>query len=91
MGKKTPLYKKHLELKGKIVDFAGFELPVEFSGIIKEHLNVRSSLGIFDVSHMGEIEIKGKNAIEFLQKYFSSARFRCAIHYYVLSKWRHSG
>lgn len=65
--KKTPLYEKHVELKGKIIDFGGWALPVEYSGIILEHEAVRASAGIFDVSHMGEITVKGKDAEKFIQ------------------------
>ncbi|WMJ78292.1 MULTISPECIES: glycine cleavage system aminomethyltransferase GcvT [unclassified Sedimentibacter] len=65
--KTTPLYEKHLELKGKIIDFGGWNLPVEYSGIILEHEAVRSKAGLFDVSHMGEITVKGEDAEKYLQ------------------------
>ncbi len=65
--KKTPLYDIHLELGAKMVPFAGFEMPVSYSGIKDEHLNVRSSVGLFDVSHMGEFVVKGKDAEALLQ------------------------
>jgi aminomethyltransferase len=64
--KRTPLYDEHLSLGGKIVPFAGWELPVEYSGLIGEHRTVRAAAGIFDVSHMGEIWVSGKNAAEAL-------------------------
>jgi aminomethyltransferase len=67
MPKKTPLYDLHVKYGGKIVDFAGFLLPLEFSSIIDEHNVVRNAVGIFDVSHMGDIIIKGKDATEFLE------------------------
>ncbi len=63
--KKTPLYETHLDLGAKIIDFGGWMLPVQYSGIIKEHHAVRESAGIFDVSHMGEIYITGKDAATF--------------------------
>lgn len=66
--KKTNLYEEHKNLKGKIVDFAGWELPVQYEGIIPEHEAVRNVAGIFDVSHMGEVEIKGKEAFDYIQK-----------------------
>ncbi len=66
--KTTPLYEKHLELKGKIIDFGGWNLPVEYSGIISEHEAVRSKAGLFDVSHMGEITVKGEDAEKYLQR-----------------------
>jgi aminomethyltransferase len=68
MGKQTPLYPEHLKLKGKIVEFAGWNLPVQFAGIIEEHLRVRNDVGLFDVSHLGRIEVSGESAKKFLQK-----------------------
>jgi len=65
MTKKTPFYDKHLEYKGKIVEFAGFFMPIQFEGIIPEHNTVRTGVGVFDVSHMGEIEITGPDRIKF--------------------------
>ena len=64
---KTPLYEKHIELNAKLVDFADYKMPIQYSGITKEHLAVRESAGIFDVSHMGEIIISGKGAEDFLE------------------------
>jgi len=64
--KRTPLYETHLEEGGRIIDFGGWALPVEYSGIIAEHRAVRSSAGLFDVSHMGEILVSGPGALEFL-------------------------
>lgn len=67
MGKKTPLYDLHVKLAGNIVDFAGYELPVNYSaGILAEHTAVREKCGLFDVSHMGEFEIAGKDALKTL-------------------------
>lgn len=66
--KRTPLYQAHVDLKGKLVDFNGWELPVQYVGIIEEHQTVRTKAGLFDVSHMGEIEIKGAKATEFVNK-----------------------
>ena len=65
--KKTPLYENHLKLNGKIVDFGGWALPVQYEGIIKEHRQTREAAGLFDVSHMGEITIKGADAEPFIQ------------------------
>jgi len=65
--KTTPLYEKHLELNGKIIDFGGWALPVEYSGILSEHEAVRTKAGLFDVSHMGEITVKGEDAEKYLQ------------------------
>ena len=66
MAKRTPLYNRHLSLQGKMVDFAGYELPVQYSSIIKEHLAVREQAGVFDVSHMGEFMLEGARVIEFM-------------------------
>jgi len=65
MDKKTALYDIHLELKGKMVSYADYLLPVQYSSIIEEHLAVRNAAGVFDVSHMGEILIE-HNALQFI-------------------------
>ncbi|MCX7727941.1 MAG: glycine cleavage system aminomethyltransferase GcvT [Bacteroidia bacterium] len=65
--KKTPIYNKHIALNAKMVPFAGFEMPVSYSGVNDEHLTVRNAVGIFDVSHMGEFVIKGKEATQLIQ------------------------
>lgn len=68
MLRKTALYDVHKKLGARIIPFAGFEMPVEYSGINDEHVTVREKLGIFDVSHMGEIWVKGPSAKNFVQK-----------------------
>lgn len=70
--KTTPFTDKHIALGAKMHDFAGFNMPIEYSGIIDEHHSVVSSVGVFDVSHMGEFWVKGSNALEFLQKVTSN-------------------
>src|SRR5713101_4619485 len=60
--KSTPLNAVHRALGAKMVDFGGWDMPVQYSGIIDEHNAVRTSVGLFDVSHMGEIDIRGKDA-----------------------------
>ncbi|MBI1936765.1 MAG: glycine cleavage system aminomethyltransferase GcvT [Ignavibacteriales bacterium] len=65
--KKTKFYSIHEKLGAKIVDFAGYKMPVQYSSIIAEHKTVRTSVGVFDVSHMGEIFIRGEKALEFVQ------------------------
>ncbi len=65
--KRTPLYEKHVALGGRMIDFGGWELPVQYQGIIKEHEQVRAAAGLFDVSHMGEITVKGPDAQRFIQ------------------------
>jgi aminomethyltransferase len=66
--KRTPLYSTHRRLGAKIVEFAGWQMPVQYSGIIEEHLAVRARAGLFDVSHMGEIEVRGPDALDLCQK-----------------------
>lgn len=67
-GKKTPLYDMHVQHGGRMVEFSGWLLPVQYSGILEEHRAVREHAGIFDVSHMGEFIIEGNDALDFLQK-----------------------
>ncbi|MGB9793211.1 MAG: glycine cleavage system aminomethyltransferase GcvT [Thermacetogeniaceae bacterium] len=68
--RRTPLYPMHLKYEGKMIDFGGWELPVEYkkTGIIAEHHQVRQKAGLFDVSHMGEVEIRGAGAEAFVQE-----------------------
>ncbi|RAK22363.1 aminomethyltransferase [Anoxybacillus vitaminiphilus] len=66
--KRTPLFSVYAEYGAKTIDFGGWELPVQFSSIKEEHEAVRTRAGLFDVSHMGEIEVKGKDSLAFLQK-----------------------
>ncbi len=70
--KRTVFYEQHLKLGAKMVPFAGFEMPVEYSGVKMEHLRVRENIGLFDVSHMGEIRITGKGAYHLVQKLTSN-------------------
>jgi aminomethyltransferase len=64
MARRTPLYDAHRALGARMVDFAGWEMPVQYSSVIAEHEAVRSAAGLFDVSHMGEVEFRGKGALE---------------------------
>ena len=66
--KRTPLYHIHKELGARLVGFGGWEMPVQYSSIIDEHLTVRSNVGLFDVSHMGELEIRGPGSLSLIQK-----------------------
>ena len=66
--KTTPFAKKHQELGAKMVDFAGYLMPVSYTGINDEHNAVRKNAGVFDVSHMGEFIIKGENALDLIQR-----------------------
>ncbi|MDD7415267.1 MAG: glycine cleavage system aminomethyltransferase GcvT [Eubacteriales bacterium] len=65
--KKTPLYDTHVSLHGKMVDFGGWALPVQYTSIIDEHRAVRENVGLFDVSHMGEVMVEGKDAFSYIQ------------------------
>lgn len=65
--KTTPLHEQHLVLRARMVPFAGFEMPIQYSSITTEHLAVRQHAGVFDVSHMGEFWVRGPQALEFLQ------------------------
>ena len=64
---RTPLHDLHLELGARMVPFAGYEMPVQYASIIEEHRTVRSAVGLFDLSHMGEIEVGGEEAVAFLR------------------------
>ena len=65
--RRTPLHDLHVELGARMVPFAGYEMPVQYASIIEEHRTVRSAVGIFDLSHMGEIEVTGEEAVAFLR------------------------
>ncbi|HKV07745.1 MAG TPA: glycine cleavage system aminomethyltransferase GcvT [Thermoanaerobaculia bacterium] len=66
--KRTPLYDSHVEAGARLVDFAGWEMPVQYAGVIEEHRAVRTAAGLFDVSHMGEVRVRGEGAEAFLQR-----------------------
>ena len=71
-NKKTCLYERHVALGAMITPFGGFDMPIQYSSIIEEHKAVREHCGVFDVSHMGEIEISGKDAEQFIQYILSN-------------------
>jgi aminomethyltransferase len=66
MLKRTPLFAAHQKLGGKLVEFGGWEMPVQYTSVVEEHLAVRNAAGIFDISHMGEITVRGAAAADFL-------------------------
>jgi aminomethyltransferase len=66
--KRTPLYESHRAAGAKLVDFAGWEMPVQYAGVIEEHRAVRTAAGLFDVSHMGEVRVRGRGAEALLQR-----------------------
>jgi aminomethyltransferase len=69
---RTPLYERHRALGARMVPFAGWEMPVQYEGVIPEHRAVRGDAGVFDVSHMGELEVEGPRAHELLQSLLSN-------------------
>jgi len=75
----TPLYEQHVELGAKIVPFAGWEMPVTYEGIREEHSAVRRHAGMFDVSHMGQVEVEGPGALAFLQRVLSNDVAKVAV------------
>jgi aminomethyltransferase len=70
--RKTALHSAHRQLGAKMVDFGGWDMPVEYSGIVAEHLATRTAAGLFDVSHMGEIEVRGPGALDLVQRVTSN-------------------
>jgi aminomethyltransferase len=78
--KKTPLNARHRSLGARMVEFGGWDMPVEYSGIVDEHMAVRTRAGLFDVSHMGEIEIAGKDAEKAVQHITSNDASKLAVH-----------
>jgi glycine cleavage system T protein (aminomethyltransferase) len=70
--RRTPLYERHVAAGARLVPFAGWEMPVQYSGVREEHLEVRAGCGVFDVSHMGQIETSGPDAVALLQRLLSN-------------------
>src|SRR5918995_1002843 len=78
--KKTPLNARHRSLGARMVEFGGWDMPVEYSGLADEHMAVRTRAGLFDVSHMGEIEIAGRDALKAIQQITSNDASRLSQH-----------
>src|SRR5918999_3620397 len=78
--KRTPLHDRHVAAGAKLVPFAGWEMPVQYASIREEHMAVRERAGVFDVSHMGEIETSGPQAEALLQRLLSNDVSRLAEH-----------
>src|ERR1700675_4523873 len=76
--RQTPLHDRHVALGARMVPFAGWEMPVQYEGVLAEHRAVRTDAGVFDVSHMGEIEVEGPQASELLQRMLSNDLARLA-------------
>src|SRR5215510_7352581 len=68
MLKRTPLFAAHQRLGGKLIEFGGWEMPVQYSSIMDEHLAVRKAAGVFDIAHMGEVFFAGPGAADFLNR-----------------------
>src|ERR671934_513916 len=77
--KRTPLNARHRASGAKMVSFGGWDMPLEYSGIVEEHIAVRTRAGLFDVSHMGEIEIAGQDALAAVQRISSNDASRLAV------------
>lgn len=85
--RRTPLYERHVALGARMVPFAGWEMPVQYEGVVAEHRAVRGSAGLFDVSHMGEIDFRGPKALEACQRVFTNDASKLAVgqaHYTML-------
>jgi len=78
MAHRTPLFDVHVRAGARIVEFAGWEMPVQYTGILDEHQAVRTRAGLFDVSHMGEVVFRGPKALESLQRLFTNDLSKCA-------------
>src|SRR5215831_5439720 len=78
MPRRTPLYDAHRRLGARMVDFAGWEMPVQYTSVVSEHEAVRSAAGLFDVSHMGEVELTGPGALEAANRLLSNDLARSA-------------
>lgn len=83
--RRTPLYEAHVEAGGRIVDFGGWALPVQYTSILEEHRAVRERAGLFDVSHMGEIHLTGPNAMAFIQHLVTNDCSQMQVHQIVYS------
>ncbi len=78
MALRTPLYDAHLAASARMVEFAGFEMPVQYAGVLEEHAAVRENAGMFDVSHMGEISIDGPGALQTVQRLVTNDLSKCS-------------
>ena len=79
MSQRTPLYDKHVAAGGRMVDFAGWEMPVQYTGILEEHRIVREECGVFDISHMGELFVRGPGAVGWLDGLLTNRAAKLAI------------
>ena len=79
MSRRTPLYDKHVAAGGRMVDFAGWEMPVQYTGILDEHRTVRENCGVFDISHMGEFFVTGPEAAAWLDSLLTNRAAKLAV------------
>ena len=77
MALRTPLYPAHIKAHARMVEFAGWDMPVQYAGVIEEHTSVRERAGMFDVSHMGEVTIEGPRALEAAQRLVTNDLSKC--------------
>jgi len=77
--KKTPFFNAHVRAGGRMVDFGGWSMPIQYAGVLEEHHTVRRHVGLFDVSHMGEVEVSGPDTKEFCQRLITNDFSRCGI------------
>ena len=81
---KTPLYEEHIRLGARMAPFAGWDMPIQYSGIIQEHLHTRSKAGLFDICHMGEFILKGKESVKALDSLIT-----CKVHDMAIGRCRY--
>ena len=79
MLKRTPLWESHKRLGGRLIEFGGWEMPVQYTGIVDEHQTVRKAAGIFDISHMGELFLSGPAALDFLNSQLTNDLRKCEV------------
>ena len=77
--KRTILYPQHVQLGAKIAEFAGWDMPIQYQSVIEEHHAVRTKAGLFDISHMGEIEVSGPDALTFYKGFALMTLPRCVL------------
>src|SRR5207244_13505986 len=76
---RTPLFTQHQQSGGKLVDFAGWEMPIQYGGVLEEYQAVRTAVGLFDVSHMGRVTVAGRDSLAFLQQVTTNTVAKLAV------------
>src|SRR5207253_9903352 len=85
---RTPLCTQHQQSGGRLVDFAGWEMPIQYGGVLEEYQAVRTAVGLFDVSHMGRVTVAGRDSLAFLQQVTTNHVAKLAVgdaHYWMVS------